>query len=102
MNTATLLGTFAALCSTISFAPQAWKIIHTRQTKDISIGMYAITVLGFALWTTYGVALKQWPLAASNSICFGLSGFILLMSTLPAPEKNAVASKIAPKKKSRR
>ncbi len=40
MQTATLLGAFAALCSTISFTPQAIKIIRTRQTKDISIWMY--------------------------------------------------------------
>ena len=47
MQTVTILGAFAALCSTISFTPQAIKIIRTRETKDISIVMYCLTVIGF-------------------------------------------------------
>lgn len=53
-DTLAMVGGAAALASTISFAPQAWKIIRTRDTKAISAGMYAITVTGFALWTIYG------------------------------------------------
>jgi len=49
MEIAVIGGSLAALASTISFAPQAWKIIRTRQTGDISRGMYAITVTAFAL-----------------------------------------------------
>ncbi len=96
MPLVTLLGTFAALCSTVSFAPQAWKIIRTRETKDISTGMYLLTVVGFAAWTSYGVALMQWPLIASNGLCFVLSAFILLMKLLPRAEKNAVADAVTP------
>ena len=96
MQTATLLGAFAALCSTVSFTPQAVKIIRTRETKDISVWMYSLTVLGFAAWTTYGVMLAQWPLVASNSICFVLSAFILTMTLLPRAKKNAVADAVTP------
>ena len=94
----TVIGAIAALCSTVSFAPQAWKIIKTRQTKDISAGMYLLTVTGFAAWTSYGVLLVQWPLIAANSICLVLSGFILAMKLLPQRDKDAVADKIADKK----
>lgn len=90
----TLIGTAAAIASTISFTPQAWKIIKTAETKDISSGMYLITVTAFALWTTYGVILNQWPLVASNVICFFLSGFILLMKFLPRSQKQQVSSAI--------
>ncbi len=79
MPLVTLLGTSAALCSTLSFAPQAWKIIRTRETKDISTGMYLLTVIGFAAWASYGGILRQWPLIASNGVCFLLSAFILMM-----------------------
>jgi MtN3 and saliva related transmembrane protein len=96
MQTATLLGAFAALCSTVSFTPQAIKIIRTRETKDISVWMYGLTVLGFAAWTSYGVMLAQWPLVASNSICFLLSAFILAMTLLPRAKKNAVADAVTP------
>lgn len=73
----------AAICSTVSFAPQAVKIIRTHNTRDISLWMYLLTVSAFALWTAYGAMTAQWALVASNSICLGLSGFILVMKLLP-------------------
>jgi|SRR6185312_14594919 MtN3 and saliva related transmembrane protein len=93
---ATAIGTLAALASTVSFAPQAWKIIKSRRTHDISTGMYILTVSGFTLWTTYGVFLHAWPLIASNSICLLLSGFILTMKLLPRPKKDKVAAVLDP------
>src|ERR1039458_1741764 len=38
-------GALAAIASTASFAPQAWKIIKTRETKNLSTIMYGLTVL---------------------------------------------------------
>jgi MtN3 and saliva related transmembrane protein len=94
MDLATLIGTAATVASTASFSPQAWKIIKTRRTHDISTGMYALTVSGFALWTAYGVALGQWPLIITNSICFLLSSFILTMKLLPKRQKQEVADAV--------
>ncbi len=88
------IGSAAALASTISFAPQAWKIIKTAETKDISTGMYVITVMAFALWGAYGLMLAKWPLVVSNAICLVLSGFILVMKILPAAKKKRVGRKI--------
>jgi MtN3 and saliva related transmembrane protein len=59
------------------------------------MGMYLITVAGFALWTAYGIRLGQWPLIGSNTICLLLSGFILMMKLLPHREKKAVSKKVA-------
>ncbi|MBA2590122.1 MAG: SemiSWEET transporter [Alphaproteobacteria bacterium] len=97
MTPVVILGSLAAIASTVSFAPQAIKIIRTRETKDISLGMYAITVIGFALWCAYGVLLRQWPLIASNSICLLLSGFILVMKLLSPRAKKTVADAVTPK-----
>lgn len=96
MNIAVAIGWMATAASTVSFVPQAWKVIKTRETQDISVGMYAITVCGFSLWTAYGLLLGAWPLVATNSICAGLSGFILVMKLLPRPKKNAVADTLDP------
>jgi MtN3 and saliva related transmembrane protein len=96
-----IIGSLAALASTTSFAPQAWKIIKSRETKDISAGMYALTVAGFALWTTYGILLMQWPLIVTNSICLALSAFILLMKLLPRREREKVADAIDPTQSAR-
>lgn len=87
-------GTFAALCSTISFVPQAWRIVRTRDTQAISPVTYSLTVTGFALWTAYGVGLGEWPLIVTNSICFVLSAFILSMTLLPRAKRDAVADTI--------
>lgn len=96
MELSTMVGGLAAVASTVSFAPQAWKIIKTRRTKDISTGAYVLTVGAFALWLGYGIMLGQWPLIASNSICLALSAFILGMKLLPASTKNAVADSLDP------
>jgi MtN3 and saliva related transmembrane protein len=94
MTAISAIGYVAAICSTLSFAPQAWKIIKSRETKDISVGMYALTVLGFVLWAAYGIALKQWPIVGSNAICLLLSAFILMMKMLPQSKKEQVADGI--------
>ncbi len=92
----TLVGSAAAILSTISFVPQAVKIIRSRDTSSISSGMYMVTVAGFVLWTTYGAMQLAWPLIASNSICLILSAFILTMKLLPNRESEKVADALEP------
>jgi len=96
MSYATFIGYVAAAFSTASFAPQAWKIIRARETKDISAGMYILSVSGFAMWIVFGFLMRQWPLVVSNSICLFLSAFILLMKLLPRADKEAVAKLVVP------
>jgi len=98
MTAATLFGAIATFCSIASFTPQAWKIIKSRRTADISAGMYMLTVTGFAGWTAYGIVLGQWPLIITNSVCLCLSAFILLMKLLPQRDKNKVADVLDPTK----
>jgi MtN3 and saliva related transmembrane protein len=93
---ATWIGAAATVCSITSFAPQTWKVIRQRRTHDLSVGIYAITVIGFAVWTACGITLGQWPLILSNAICLALSGFILLMTLLPRSEKERVAKSLDP------
>ena len=96
METASIVGALATICSTTSFVPQAWKVIRTRDTEAISAGMYAVTVVGFSLWLTYGLLLGQWPLIATNGICLALSAFILVMKLLPRRRKEKVAEALDP------
>jgi len=96
MDTITVIGYAAAIASTASFAPQAWKIIKSRDTKSISAGMYLLTVSGFALWSAYGIMSGQWPLILTNTICLALSAFILTMKLLPRRQKEKVADALDP------
>ena len=73
------VGVAAALCSMGSFIPQAAKIIREHDASSVSLRMYVVTVIGFALWTGYGVLLKSWPLIASNVVSLSLSGLILVL-----------------------
>jgi MtN3 and saliva related transmembrane protein len=77
MNWITLLGLAAAACTTISFLPQAIKTIKTKDTRSLSLGMYAILVIGIALWAIYGIIIKDWPLIIANVITVIFSGIIL-------------------------
>jgi MtN3 and saliva related transmembrane protein len=96
MDIITIIGSLAAIFSMVSFTPQAWKIIKSRETKGLSAAMYAVTCIGFALWTTYGILLMQWPIIVTNSVCLLLAGFILTMKLLPSRAKNAVADALDP------
>lgn len=85
------MGYAATVASTASFAPQAWKVIRSRDVKGLSAGTYGLTVAAFALWLTYGVLLGQIPLIATNGICLALSSFIFTMILLPRRKRDAVA-----------
>lgn len=74
---ANVIGTGAAVCSMTSFAPQIVKILRERDAQSVSLRMYAVTVTGFSLWTTYGLMIGSWPVAASNIICLGMSATVL-------------------------
>ena len=91
-----LVGVAASIASVSSFAPQAWRIIRTRDTRSISAAMYWLTVTGFGLWFGFGLLVGQWPLIVTNGICFVLSAFILVMKMLPPSGKHAVADAIDP------
>ncbi|MES2471237.1 MAG: SemiSWEET transporter [Pseudomonadota bacterium] len=92
-----VLGYAAAFLSTVSFAPQAWKVIRSRKTHDISLGMYLLTVAAFALWLAFGILKREWPLVLSNGICLLLSGFILMMKVLPSSKRKRVADSLTSK-----
>ena len=96
MNAVTVVSLFAATLSMVSFVPQAWTVIRSRNTDGISLKMYVITVIGFVAWLVYGVLVGQWAIIVQNVICLCLSSFILVMKLLPQPKKEAVADALTP------
>ena len=57
-----VIGTGAALCSMGSFAPQALKIQREHDASSVSLPMYVVTVVGFALWVAPDPATGAVPL----------------------------------------
>jgi len=79
MEIITIIGLAAAVCTTISFIPQIYKTIKTKNTKDISLGMYLVLLLGVLLWLTYGILDKSFPIIVSNLVA---SLLVLIMLVL--------------------
>jgi len=73
----TYLGYVAAICTTISFLPQAIKIFKSKETKGISLIMYSLFVVGVLLWTAYGVHIQDIALILANSITSVLAAVVL-------------------------
>lgn len=78
MDIVTLLG-FAAVLTTGCFVPQAVKIIKSKHTEDISLGMYIALVLGISLWLTYGILLNAMLIILANVISLLFTSIILVM-----------------------
>ncbi len=74
-----LVGSIAATLTTIAFVPQAIKTWRSRDTRSISLGMYAVFTIGIGFWFAYGVLLGSWPMIVSNIITLVLAGGILVM-----------------------
>jgi len=72
------LGYVAAVCTTVSFLPQAFKIMRSKKTNDISLIMYSLLVVGVILWTIYGIYKNDWSLIIANSIT-SISATIVLV-----------------------
>lgn len=72
----------AACLTTSAFIPQAWMTWRRKRAEGVSLGMYIILAIGIALWLTYGVILKAWPIIFANFITLILALFILVMKVI--------------------
>ncbi len=73
------IGSLAAVLTTVSFVPQAWRTWRTRDVSGISLVMYAVFTVGVGLWLVYGLMLGEMPLIVANAITFTLALMILGM-----------------------
>ena len=78
MDYVTIIGLIAGTITTISFLPQVLKIIRTRHTKDISLGMYVTLSMGILLWLVYGILISSLPVILANLISFILTLIIVI------------------------
>ena len=77
LPSSTWIGYVAAVMTTLAFVPQAYMTWKTRSVESISLGMYSIFTAGVAMWLTYGVLTRDWPIIGANLITLMLAGFIL-------------------------
>jgi len=79
MDIGSTVGLLAGTLTTASFVPQVIRTIVTRDTRAISLGMYALFTLGVFLWLVYGLILGEAPIVLANGITFVLAGIVLSM-----------------------
>jgi MtN3 and saliva related transmembrane protein len=79
---ADIVGSLAAVLTTVSFFPQAWHSFRTRDVSGVSLGMYSVFTVGIALWLLYGVLLQAWPIIIANVITLVLALAILGMKVV--------------------
>ena len=70
MNTVTIVGLVASVCTGLSLVPQLIKLIKEKKASDISVYMLVILFAGVGCWVVYGVLKKDWIIIISNSFSF--------------------------------
>jgi MtN3 and saliva related transmembrane protein len=68
MNVYGILGYLAAVLTTVSFVPQAYKTIKTKDTRGISLIMYLVFSTGVLCWFIYGIATHNTPVTLANGV----------------------------------
>jgi MtN3 and saliva related transmembrane protein len=74
-----IVGTVAATLTTLSFLPQAWLTLRTRDVSGISLSMYSVFTVGVSLWLVYGILLGAWPVIIANAVTLALASTILAL-----------------------
>lgn len=74
-----VIGLLAAFFTTIAYIPQTIKVLRTKDTKSISLGMYSLITVGIGLWLVYGILLGDVYLMLANGLCLTFSTMILAM-----------------------
>ncbi len=77
MSTTSLIGFIAALLTTASFLPQAFKTIRSKNTQGLSLFMYVIFSTGVLLWLVYGIRIGDMPVIIANAVTLVFALIIL-------------------------
>lgn len=79
MNISHFIGLSAAMFTTISFLPQVYHSLRTRDTRSISLGMYSVFTVGTGLWLTYGLLIHDLPVTLANAVTLALASAVLAL-----------------------
>ena len=80
MEWASWIGYLAACLTTLSFLPQAIKVIATRNTQGISGLMYVMFVCGLVMWLVYGVMIEDMAVSMANFLTLVFAMPILIIN----------------------
>jgi len=90
-NMTRLIGTAAAVCTTLSFVPQLVKI-RRQGGRDLSDSMLGLYLLGLALWLAYGVRIQAAEVIGANIVGGALVIAAVVMKHGAAPSADGRAA----------
>ncbi|MBW7897869.1 PQ loop repeat protein [Candidatus Brocadiaceae bacterium B188] len=76
-----IVGTLAAICTTIGYIPQIIRGIRTKNLNDVSPMMLTLLLVGCSLWLAYGIHLEDPIIALANGFTLSFVITILLLRT---------------------
>ena len=88
-----IFGYIAAICTSLSFLPQAIKVIKTKNTEAISLTMYSVFTFGVTMWLVYALLIPDMPMILANTITLSLASvifFLKLKATLAKTSQKRV------------
>jgi MtN3 and saliva related transmembrane protein len=74
-----ILGLIAGFFTSTACIPQTWKVIKTRNTRDLSFLTYTLLNFGCMLWIFYGIAINSIAIIITNCVSLFFLGIILIM-----------------------
>lgn len=74
-----LIGSVAAVCTTVSFVPQLVRVWRRKSAADISLSMFLLFSFGVACWLVFGICLGSVPVIAANAVTLALALAILAL-----------------------
>ena len=77
-----IIGTIAAICTTVGFIPQIIRGIKTRELSDVSPIMLTLLLVGCSLWLIYGIHLKNLIIALANGFTLSFVVTIFLLRVM--------------------
>lgn len=82
MDEIQILGLFAALLTTISNIPQAYKIIKTKETKGVSVWSNLVLFAGLMIWVVYGLKRDDWPVIIANTVSALITAAVIFLKLI--------------------
>ena len=87
MNTQTVIGIIASICTAASLIPQLVKIVKEKEAENISFGMMIILFIGLGFWDYYGVLKNDIIIIVSNTFSLVIN-FLLTLFTWKYRSRN--------------
>jgi 5'(3')-deoxyribonucleotidase/uncharacterized protein with PQ loop repeat len=86
-------GTIAALCTTLAFLPQLFRI-RKDGSSELSSAMLAIYLIGLGLWLVYGVMTHAVPVIAANGASLAIVSAVTVRKTLAARRASTASRRL--------